>query len=68
VPPGFGRPTIAGFGQSDIKRAFNDKKYNFGKQFTVFKTINCFPKIEEAFTVKPKIVFVDHYFRSYQTP
>jgi hypothetical protein len=64
VPPGFGRPNIAGFGQSDIKRACNDKEYNFGKRFTVFKTVNRFPKIKEAFTVKPKMVFVDHYFQN----
>jgi hypothetical protein len=68
VPPGFGQPTIAGFGQSDIKCACNDKEYNFGKRFMVFKTINRFPKIKEAFTVKPKMVFVDQYFRPYQTP
>jgi hypothetical protein len=30
--------------------------------------VNRFPKIKEAFTVKPKMIFVDHYFRPYQTP
>jgi hypothetical protein len=68
VPPGFRQPTIARFGQSDIKRACNDKEYNFRKRFTVFKTVNRFSKIKEAFTVKPKMVFVDHYFHPYQTP
>jgi hypothetical protein len=67
VPPGFQRSTIAGFWQSDIKLACKDEKYNFEKRFTVFKTVNRFPKIKEAFTVKPKIIFVDHYFRPYQT-
>jgi hypothetical protein len=28
--------------------------------------VNRFPKIKEAFTVKPKMIFVDHYFRPYQ--
>jgi hypothetical protein len=44
--PGFRRPTIAGFRQSNIKHACKD----------------------EEFTVKPKMIFVDHYFRPYQTP
>jgi hypothetical protein len=61
VLPGFGLPTIAGFGQSDIKCACKDEEYNFGK------TVNHFPKIKEGFTVKLKMVFVDHYFRPYQT-
>jgi hypothetical protein len=38
----------------------NDKEFNFGKWFTIFKTVNCFPKIKEGFTVKPKMIFVDH--------
>jgi hypothetical protein len=54
VLPIFERPTIAGFDQSDIKRACKDEEYN--------------PKIKEGFTVKPKMVFVDRYFRPYQTP
>jgi hypothetical protein len=68
VLPIFERPTIAGFDQPDIKRACKDEEYNFGKRFTVFKTVNRFPKIKEGFTVKPKMVFVDRYFRPYQTP
>jgi hypothetical protein len=28
----------------------------------------CFSKIIEAFTVKQKMISVDHYFRSHQTP
>jgi hypothetical protein len=66
--PRFQQPTIAKFRQSDIKHACKDKEFNFGKRFTIFKTVNRFPKIKEAFTVKPKIIFVDHYFRPYQTP
>jgi hypothetical protein len=77
VPPGFcigsggtriRRSTIAGFRQSDIKHACKDQEFHFGKRFTVFKTVNHFPKIKEAFTAKPKMIFVDHYFRPYQTP
>jgi hypothetical protein len=26
-----------------------------------------FPKIKEAFIVKLKMIFIDHYFRSHQT-
>jgi hypothetical protein len=36
--------------------------------FTIFKTVNRFLKIKEVFTVKMKIIFVDHHFRLYQTP
>jgi hypothetical protein len=68
VLPIFERPTIAWFDQSDIKHACKDEEYNFGKRFTVLKTVNRFPKIKEGFTVKPKMVFVDRYFRPYQTP
>jgi hypothetical protein len=67
VQPGFRRPTIAGFWQSDIKRACKDEEFNFGKRFTVFKTENCFLKIKEGFTVKPKMIFIECYFRPYQT-
>jgi hypothetical protein len=67
APPGFRQPIIAGFLQSDIKHAYKDQEFNFGKRFTVFKTINRFPKIKKVFTVKPKMIFVDHYFRPYQT-
>jgi hypothetical protein len=49
------------------KRACKNEEFKFRKQFTVLKTINCFPKIKEAFTVKLKIIFVDYYFRGYQT-
>lgn len=66
--PIFERPTIVGFGQSDIKRTCKDEEYNFGKRFTVLKIVNRFPKIKEGFTVKPKMIFVDRYFRPYQTP
>jgi hypothetical protein len=33
----------------------------------VLKTINHFPKIKEAFTVKQKMIFVDHYLHPHQT-
>jgi len=68
VPSRFRRPTIARFRQSNIKRAYKVKEFNFGKRFTVFKIVNRFPKIKEGFTVKPKMIFVDHYFCPYQTP
>jgi hypothetical protein len=32
-----------------------------------FKSRNRFPKIKEAFTVKLKMISVDHYFHPYQT-
>jgi hypothetical protein len=31
------------------------------------KTVNRFSKIKEVFTVKPKMISVDHYFRPHQT-
>jgi len=66
--PEFRRPTIAEFRQSDIKCSCMEKEFNFGKRFTVFKTVNHFSKIKKTFTVKLKIIFVDHYFCPYQTP
>jgi hypothetical protein len=45
-----------------------EEELNFGKRFTVLKIVNRFPKIKEAFTVKTKMIFVDHYFRPNQTP
>jgi hypothetical protein len=68
VQPGFRRSTIVRFRQSDIKRACKEEEFNFRKRFIVFKTVNRFSKIKEGFTVKSKIIFVDHYFRPYQTP
>jgi hypothetical protein len=67
-PVGFRRLTIAGFRQSDIKRVCKNKEFNFRKLFTVLKIVNRFPKIKKTFTVKLKMIFVDHYFCSYQTP
>jgi hypothetical protein len=64
VPPGFRQPTIAGFRQLNIKCVCKDEEFNFKKR----KTVNRFQKIKEGFTVKPKIIFVDHYFLSYQIP
>jgi len=68
APTRFRRPTIDKFWRSDIKHACKDEEFNFGKRFTVLKIVNRFPKIKEAFTIKPKMIFVDHYFRFYQTP
>jgi hypothetical protein len=68
APHEFQRPTLAGFRQSDIKCACKDEEFNFEKRFTVFKTVNSFSKIKEAFTIKLKMIFVNHYFRPYQTP
>jgi hypothetical protein len=45
-----------------------DEEFNFGKRFMIFKTVNRFSKFKEGFTVKPKMIFVDDYFRPYQTP
>jgi hypothetical protein len=56
APPGFRQPTIAEFRQSDIKHACKDQEFNFGKRFTVLKTVNRFPKIKKTFTVKPKMI------------
>jgi hypothetical protein len=67
VLPGFRRLTTARFRQSDIKCACKDEEFNFEKQFTVLKTVNSFPKIKKCFTVKPKMIFIDHYFRPSQT-
>jgi hypothetical protein len=41
---------------------------NLVRRHRATMAINRFSKIKEAFTVKPKMVFVDHYFRHYQTP
>jgi hypothetical protein len=43
------------------------EEFKFIKRFTIFKTVNRFSKIKEAFTVKLKIISVNHYFRSHQT-
>jgi hypothetical protein len=51
---------------NSYKRACKNEKFKFEKQFTVF--INHFPKIKEAFMVKPKMIFIDHYFCPNQTP
>jgi hypothetical protein len=45
-----------------------NEKFKSGKRFMVFKTVNRFPKIKEAFTVKLKMIFVDYYFCPHQTP
>jgi len=62
---GFWRPPNLEFRLSDIKRACKDEEFNFEKRFMVLKIVNRFPKIKETFTVKLKIIFVDHYFRPY---
>jgi hypothetical protein len=54
VPLGFRRSTNVGFRESDIKHAWKkNKEFNFGI-------------ITKSFTVKQKMIFVDHYFRPYQ--
>jgi hypothetical protein len=50
------------------KRGYKNEKFKSRKRFTVFKTLNRFSKIEEIFTVKLKIIFIDHYFCPHQTP
>jgi len=67
APAGFQRPAIAKFCRSDIKHSCKDEELNFEKRITVLKIVNRFPKIKETFTVKSKMIFVDHYFRPYQT-
>jgi hypothetical protein len=64
----FRRTTIRKFWQSDIKHTCKNEEFNFEKWFTVLKIVNRFLEIKEAFTVKLKKIFVDHYFRPYQTP
>jgi hypothetical protein len=44
------------------------KILNPEKRLTVLKTVNYFSKIKEAFRVKLKMIFVDHYFYTHQTP
>jgi hypothetical protein len=42
------------------KRACKNEEFKFIKRFTVLKTVNCFSKIKEAFTVKLKMISVEH--------
>jgi flagellar basal body rod protein FlgC len=44
------------------------KKFKFRKRFMVLKTKNRFSKIKETFTIKLKMISVDHYFCPHQTP
>jgi len=64
----FQQLTIVEFRQSDIKCEYKDEEFNFVKRFTVLETVNCFPKIKEAFTIKLKMISVNYYFCPYQTP
>jgi hypothetical protein len=50
------------------KHAYKSEEFKFIKRFTVFKTVNYFSKIKEAFTAKLKIISFNHYFHPYQTP
>jgi hypothetical protein len=50
--------------EDSYKRACKNEAFKFGKRFT----INRFPKIKEAFTVKLKMISVNHYFLPHQTP
>jgi hypothetical protein len=50
------------------KRVCKNKEFKSRKIFTVFKTVNRFPKIKKDFTVKQKIISIDHYFHLNQPP
>jgi hypothetical protein len=43
-------------------------QYIFNTYYTVLRTVNHFSKIKKAFSVKLKMISVDHHFRLYQTP
>jgi hypothetical protein len=45
---------------------FLNEMLNIKKWFTIFKTVNHFPKIKEEFLVKGKLFSVDYYFTSHQ--
>jgi hypothetical protein len=63
--------TIAGIQRvpsDSYKCVCKNEKFNSRKRFMVFKTVNRFPKIKNAFRVKLKIISVDHDFRLHQTP
>jgi hypothetical protein len=40
----------------------------FNTYYTVLRTLNHFPKIKEAFSVKLKIISFEHHFRLHETP
>jgi hypothetical protein len=42
-------------------------QYIFNTYYTVLRTVNHFSKIKKAFSVKLKMISVDHHFRLYQT-
>jgi len=50
------------------KRVYKDEELKSIKQITVFKTVNRFLKIKKTFTVKVKMISVDHHFQLRQTP
>jgi hypothetical protein len=61
--------SVAGFRQSNTKiRGSSAIESKSIKRFTIFKIVIRFPKIKEAFMVKLKMIFVDHYFCPHQTP
>jgi hypothetical protein len=41
--------------------ADSNKRVSKNEEFKYRKTVNCFPKLKEAFTVKLKMIFVDHH-------
>jgi hypothetical protein len=47
------------------KHACKNEEFKSRKRFTVFKTVNRFPKIKEAFMVKLKIISLYHHFWLY---
>jgi hypothetical protein len=55
-------------GDGGFPQPCKNEEFKSRKRFTVLKTVNYFLKIKEAFTVKQKMISVDHYFRFHQTP
>jgi hypothetical protein len=45
-------------------RRFENEMRKLIKWFTIFKTVNYFPKIKEKFSIKRKIFSTDYYFTS----
>ena len=43
---------------------FENEMLKIRNRFTIFKTVNHFPKIKEEFSVKGKMISVDYYFTS----
>jgi hypothetical protein len=54
---------VAGSNSSQVVANFYKRSCK-NEEFKSFKTVNRFSKIKEVFTVKLKMIFVDHYFLS----